>query len=279
MAAWVADLGYVGVQMPTGGADSFFDLALAAESQAYCDDIAGTLAGHGLQITELSTHLQGQLVAVHPAYDELFDGFAPPELRGKPAERQVWAVGQVKAAAVASRRLGLNAHATFSGAWPGPTSIPGRSARRAWSRRLSPSLAAAGSRSWTPSKRGRRRLLRDPSGRGPARRRDLRAVPGRGRRPRARQHPVRSQPLRAAAAGLPRLHRPLSRAHQSLPREGRRVPPVGPSPASTAAIRAGSSGRAASGRWATARSTSRRSSPSWPSTTIPAGRCWSGSAR
>lgn len=120
MAKWVADLGYVGVQMPTGGADSFFDLALAAESQAYCDDIAGLLAGHGLQITELSTHLQGQLVAVHPAYDELFDGFAPPELRGKPTARQEWAVGQVKAAAVASRRLGLKAHATFSGAlaWP-----------------------------------------------------------------------------------------------------------------------------------------------------------------
>lgn len=109
MAAWVADLGYVGVQMPTGGADSFFDLALAAESQTYCDDIAGMLAGHGLQITELSTHLQGQLVAVHPAYDELFDGFAPPELRGKPKARQAWAVGQLKAAAVASRRLGLNA--------------------------------------------------------------------------------------------------------------------------------------------------------------------------
>lgn len=120
MAKWVADLGYVGVQMPTGGADSFFDLARAAESQAYCDDIAGLLADHGLQITELSTHLQGQLVAVHPAYDELFDGFAPPELRGKPKERQEWAVGQVKAAAVASRRLGLKAHATFSGAlaWP-----------------------------------------------------------------------------------------------------------------------------------------------------------------
>lgn len=120
MAKWVADLGYVGVQMPTGGADSFFDLALAAESQTYCDDIAGLLAEHGLEITELSTHLQGQLVAVHPAYDALFDGFAPPELRGKPKGRQAWAVGQVKAAAVASRRLGLKAHATFSGAlaWP-----------------------------------------------------------------------------------------------------------------------------------------------------------------
>ena len=120
MAEWAAELGYVGVQMPTGGAGSVFDLEQAAESQAYCDDIAGMLAGHGLQITELSTHLQGQLVAVHPAYDELFDGFAPPELRGRPAERQAWAVRQVKLAAKASQRLGLAAHATFSGAlaWP-----------------------------------------------------------------------------------------------------------------------------------------------------------------
>lgn len=120
IAKWAADLGYVGVQMPTGGADSLFDLARAAESQTYCDEIAGVLAEYGLQITELSTHLQGQLVAVHPAYDDLFDGFAPPELRGKPAERQAWAVGQVKAAAKASQRLGLTAHATFSGAlaWP-----------------------------------------------------------------------------------------------------------------------------------------------------------------
>ena len=120
IARWAADLGYVGVQMPTGGADSIFDLERAAESQAYCDDIAGVLAGYGLQITELSTHLQGQLVAVHPAYDELFDGFAPPALRGNPKARQEWAVGQLKAAARASQRLGLTAHATFSGAlaWP-----------------------------------------------------------------------------------------------------------------------------------------------------------------
>ncbi len=120
LAAWVADLGYVGVQMPTGGADSLFDLERAAESQDYCDEIAGTLRAWGLEITELSTHLQGQLIAVHPAYDEMFDAFAPAEVRGKPAARQAWAVGQLKAAAKASQRLGLTAHATFSGslAWP-----------------------------------------------------------------------------------------------------------------------------------------------------------------
>ena len=119
IAEWAAGLGYVGVQMPTGP-ESFFDVAQAAGSQAYCDDIAGRLAAHGLVITELSTHLQGQLVAVHPAYDALFDGFAPAAVRGRPAERQAWAVSQLMDAAKASQRLGLDAHATFSGAlaWP-----------------------------------------------------------------------------------------------------------------------------------------------------------------
>lgn len=119
LAGWAAGLGYSGVQVPTS-APHLFDLAEAARSQAYCDDIAGMLAGHGVQITELSTHLQGQLVAVHPAYDALFDGFAPPEKRGDPAARQAWAVEQLLLAAKASQRLGLTAHATFSGAlaWP-----------------------------------------------------------------------------------------------------------------------------------------------------------------
>jgi len=118
LAGWAASMGYRGIQLPTD--KRLFDLDVAADSQAYCDDIAGMLGGYGLAITELSTHLQGQLVAVHPAYDELFDGFAPASLRGDPAARQQWAVSQLKAAARASRRLGLSAHATFSGAlaWP-----------------------------------------------------------------------------------------------------------------------------------------------------------------
>jgi sugar phosphate isomerase/epimerase len=119
IAAWAADLGYKGVQIPSWDA-RLFDLVRAAESQDYCDEISGRLAGHGLAITELSTHLQGQLVAVHPAYDAQFDGFAPAAVHGNPAARQAWAVEQVTMAAVASRRLGLSAHVTFSGAlaWP-----------------------------------------------------------------------------------------------------------------------------------------------------------------
>lgn len=118
MAEWAAGLGYVGVQIPCDS--RLIDLKTASESQDYCDELTGKLAAHGIEVTELSTHLQGQLVAVHPAYDTLFDGFAPKEVHGKPAERQVWAVEQVTMAAKASAKLGLKAHATFSGAlaWP-----------------------------------------------------------------------------------------------------------------------------------------------------------------
>lgn len=116
---WAAGLGYKGVQIPTWDA-RLFDLAKASDSKAYCDEIKGVAASHGLEITELSTHLQGQLVAVHPAYDAAFDGFAAPEVRGNPKARQEWAVDQVKRAVRASKHLGLGAHATFSGAlaWP-----------------------------------------------------------------------------------------------------------------------------------------------------------------
>ena len=119
IAKWAADLGYRGVQIPSGDR-RVFDLDLAADSDGYCDEVKGILADAGVVVTELSTHLQGQLVAVHPAYDQLFDGFAPQEVRGNPKARQEWAVGQLMKAARASRRLGLTSHASFSGslAWP-----------------------------------------------------------------------------------------------------------------------------------------------------------------
>ncbi|NYZ16057.1 sugar phosphate isomerase/epimerase [Azospirillum sp. RWY-5-1] len=119
IARWAADLGFEGVQIPSWDG-RLFDLARAAESKGYCDEVKGVLAEAGLQLTELSTHLQGQLVAVHPAYDKAFDGFAAPEVRGNPRARQAWAVDQLRKAAKASANLGLSAHVTFSGAlaWP-----------------------------------------------------------------------------------------------------------------------------------------------------------------
>ncbi len=119
IARWAAGHGYKGVQIPSWDA-RLFDLAKAAESRTYCDEVKGVLHDAGVELTELSTHLQGQLVAVHPAYDLAFDGFAPPEVRGHPAARQAWAIEQLLLAAKASRNLGLTSHATFSGAlaWP-----------------------------------------------------------------------------------------------------------------------------------------------------------------
>ena len=116
---WAADCGYVGVQVPSWDA-RLFDLDEAASCKGDCDDFKGEAAASGLAVTELSTHLQGQLVAGHPAYDAAVDGFAAPSVRGNPKARAEWAADQVKKALTASKNLGLTAHATFSGAlaWP-----------------------------------------------------------------------------------------------------------------------------------------------------------------
>jgi len=130
IARWAGELGYRGVQIPTWET-RFIDLERAAASADYCDEIQGTCRANGVEISELSTHLQGQLVAVHPAYDRQFDAFAPQAVHGNPAARQEWAVQQLLLAARASRNLGLDAHATFSGAllwhtlYPWPQRPPG----------------------------------------------------------------------------------------------------------------------------------------------------------
>ncbi len=97
IAGWAAGLGYKGIQIPTWDG-RLIDLKKAASSKTYCDEIKGTVEDHGLAITELSTHLQGQLVAVNPTYDAAFDGFAAPQVRGDPKARTKWAIDQVKMA-------------------------------------------------------------------------------------------------------------------------------------------------------------------------------------
>jgi sugar phosphate isomerase/epimerase len=116
---WAAELGFKGLQVPTWHSH-IFDLAKAAASQTYCDEILGLMNSHGLRLTELTSQRQGHLLAVHPAYDATVDGFAPPSLRGQPVQRQEWARDQLQLAAAASRRLGLKRHVTFSGSllWP-----------------------------------------------------------------------------------------------------------------------------------------------------------------
>ena len=145
ICAWASGLGFKGVQLPTLDA-RFIDLQKAAESKTYADEIRGKVNAAGLEITELSTHLQGQLVAVNPVYDQLFDGFAPEAYRNNPAARQQWAVQQLKYAAKASQNLELRAHATFSGALAWPMVYP-------WPQRPAGLIEAAFAelgRRWTP---------------------------------------------------------------------------------------------------------------------------------
>ncbi|HZX73358.1 MAG TPA: sugar phosphate isomerase/epimerase [Cyclobacteriaceae bacterium] len=120
---WAASQGYVGVQIPAWDS-RVIDLKKVAESRDFADEYKATIEACGVQLTELSTHLQGQLVAVHPAYDSMFDAFAPKSVHGKPKERTAWAVEQLKLAAKASRNLGLDATATFSGALMWQTVYP-----------------------------------------------------------------------------------------------------------------------------------------------------------
>ena len=165
---WAADCGYKGVQVPSWDG-RLIDLNKAAGSKDYCDEFKGVAARNGIEVTELSAHLQGQLVAVHPAYDEAFDGFAVPEVRGNPKARQEWAVNQVQMALTASRNMGINAMAAFFRR-PGlalhlplaaTTGGPGRDRIRRTSQALAPDPR--------PCRRLRRRhLLRNPSGRRPA---------------------------------------------------------------------------------------------------------------
>ena len=114
LCKWAADLGYKGIQIPTWE-NRLIDLTTAGESKTYCDELKGKINSYGLEITELSTHLQGQLVAVHPAYDLMFDGFAPDDCKNNPKKRTEWARKQMISAAHASKHLGLDVSATFSG--------------------------------------------------------------------------------------------------------------------------------------------------------------------
>ena len=142
---WAASLGYKGVQIPTFDT-RLFDLDRAAESATYCDEVQGICADAGVEITELSTHLQGQLVAVNPAYDIAFDAFAPAACQKNPAKRQAWAVDQMKKAAIASQRLNLKTSVSFTGALAFPYLYP-------WPQRpeglIEEAFAELGRR-WTP---------------------------------------------------------------------------------------------------------------------------------
>ena len=119
MANWAAGLGFTGIQIPSWDR-RLFDLKRAAESQAYCDEILGIAARAGLADHGALDASAGPVGRESSGIRHVASGFAPTEMAGDVKGRQAWAVQQLVWAAKASRNLGLNAHATFSGAlaWP-----------------------------------------------------------------------------------------------------------------------------------------------------------------
>ena len=116
---WVAGLGYVGVQIPTWD-KRIIDLDRAAQSKTYCDDYKGKLKEIGLEPSELGGYLAGQVLAVHPAYEVMFEMFHPEGLKGD--ARTEWASGELKKcslrlgptwAPMSSRRYPAGSHGTW----------------------------------------------------------------------------------------------------------------------------------------------------------------------
>ena len=118
---WVAGLGYKGVQIP-GWDDRVIDLGKAAESKTYCDEFKGTLNEMGLEATEVAGYLAGQVLAVHPAYEVMFEAFHPPGLRG--TERTAWATGELTKCIHASVNMGLDVIPVLSGGFAWHTVYP-----------------------------------------------------------------------------------------------------------------------------------------------------------
>ena len=113
---WFGQMGYRGVQIPAWD-PRVLDLEKAAESKAYCDDVRGRLKGLGLEPTELAGYLQGQVLAVHPAYEIMFEAFHPPGLTGE--SRTEWATDQLRKCVLASVNMGTENVPVLSGgfAW------------------------------------------------------------------------------------------------------------------------------------------------------------------
>lgn len=123
VVGWLVGQGYVGVQVPVHDS-RLIALEQVARDEAQARAFRGRLGDLGVEITELSAHRAGQLIAVNPAFDRVSDVFCPAGLRGDAAARGEWARGQVSLAIEAAARLGVGRVATFSGALAWPYSYP-----------------------------------------------------------------------------------------------------------------------------------------------------------
>ena len=117
ISSWAQSLGFKGVQIPTWDR-RVFDLDTAADSKSYCEALQGKLREAGLEVVELASYLQGQVMAMHPAYELLFQPFYPKGLNDP--ERVDWATGELRKTILASHHFGTKNISVLSGglAWP-----------------------------------------------------------------------------------------------------------------------------------------------------------------
>jgi sugar phosphate isomerase/epimerase len=118
LAAWARDLGFKALQIPIAD-PRLKDLAGLSEKDTVAR-IEAVISKTGLAISEIAAQRSGQLLAVHPAYDETMDILVSPEVRGRPAARQVQAEQDLRRAIARAAILGAHKVVAFSGglAWP-----------------------------------------------------------------------------------------------------------------------------------------------------------------
>ena len=118
---WASDLGFNGIQLPSWD-HRVIDLDIAAESNTYCDEYLGKLKEKGLECIELAAYLQGQVMAMHPAYENMFEAFYPKSMNSK--QRTEWATNQLKKVISASEKMGTKNISVLSGSFAWHTFYP-----------------------------------------------------------------------------------------------------------------------------------------------------------
>src|ERR1700722_18435108 len=115
---WAAELGFKALQIPVS-AVGLSDLAELSERDAIAA-IETILGANGLTVSEVSAHRAGQLLAVHPAYDDVMDALASPDVRGNSRARRKQAKHDLRRAISNAAALGARRVAVLSGgfAWP-----------------------------------------------------------------------------------------------------------------------------------------------------------------
>lgn len=118
LAEWARGLGFKALQIPLSD-PRLKDLAGLPDEEALAR-IESVVSQAGLVVSEIAAQRSGQLLAVHPAYDETMDVLAAPDVRGRPAARQAQAERDLRRAIGRASALGAGKVVVFSGglAWP-----------------------------------------------------------------------------------------------------------------------------------------------------------------